>query len=120
MDVVDDLQKRIEESAIVWGNALREGKHRTANKHNSAITKIAKKFKKDKNLGASVLIPLLKHPEPSVRLLASVHSLELGIQVQESESILTKIADDPSIKIIRLMAQINLSEWKKKKKAQLK
>jgi hypothetical protein len=115
MNAVHDLQNNIEVLAISWGESLKLGDHRNVNKYNNAITKIVKPFKKDKDLGKLVLVPLLKHPDPSVRLLTSVHALDLGIHIQESEDVLVKIANDPDIHVIRLMAQINLSIWNKKK-----
>jgi hypothetical protein len=115
MKSVQDFQKDIEELAISWGEALKIGDYRTANKQNSTITRIAKKFRKDKNLGESILVPLLQHTNPSVRLLASVHVLDQGIHIQEAESTLINIASDPNIHVINLMAQINLSQWNKKK-----
>jgi len=117
MSDIQTLQRDIEELAISWGEALKIGDHRKANMQNSAVARIAKGFGKDKKLGEAVLVPLLRHPNPSVRLLASVHTLDLGIHIQESEDTLIRIADDPSIRVIRLMAQINLSEWNKKKRA---
>lgn len=117
MKSVQDFQKEIEELAISWGEALKTGDHRTANRQNSAITRIAKKFKKDKNLGELVLVPLLQHANPSVRLLASVHALDQGIHIQGAESTLINIASNPNIHVIQLMAQINLSQWNKKKAA---
>jgi len=112
-----DFQKDIEELAISWGEALKTGDHRTANRQNNTITGIAKKFKKDKDLSASILAPLLQHPNPSVRLLASVHALDQGIHIQEAENTLIDVANDPNIHVIQVMAQINLSQWNKKKTA---
>jgi hypothetical protein len=117
MSNIQTLQRDIEELAISWGEALKIGDYRKANKQNSAVTRLTREFINDKKLGEAVLIPLLRHPSPSVRLLASVHALDLGIHTQESEDTLISIAGDPSIRAIRLMAQINLSEWNKKKRA---
>jgi len=120
MKSAQDFQRDIEELAIFWGEALKNGDHRTANRQNNAITRIAKKFMKDQKLGETILVPLLKHPDPSVRLFASIHALDQGIHVQEAESALAKVASDPNIHVIQLMAQINLTEWNKRKNAQLK
>jgi hypothetical protein len=116
MSDIQKLQKNIEELAVSWGEALKIGDHRNANKQNSAITKIAKRFRKDKKLGEAVLVPLLGHLNPSVRLMASVQALDQEIQIRESEDILIKIANDPTNHVVGLMAQINLSEWNKKKR----
>lgn len=115
MKDIQELQNKLIELATSWGEAFTTGDHRKANKQNSAITKVAQKFKKDKNIGEAVLTPLLAHPNPAVRLLASVHALDQNIQVQEAEAVLTNIAADSNIRLIPLMAQINLSNWNKKK-----
>jgi hypothetical protein len=115
MNTTQNLQKEIEEQAISWGDALKIGDHRTANRNNSAITKIARRFKKDKNIGEIILVPLLKHANPSVRLMASVHALDLEIHIQEAEDVLKQVASDPNIHVVQLMAQINLQKWDKKK-----
>jgi hypothetical protein len=119
MSEIPNLQKDIVELAVSWGEALKIGDYRTANKQNSAISRIAKRFRKDKPLGEAVLIPLLGHPNPSVRLMASVHALDQEIRIQDSEDILIKIANDSTNHVIGLMAQINLAEWNKKKKGQI-
>jgi ribonuclease HI len=113
MDTIQNIQRKIEEQAISWGEALKIGDHRTANRKNSEITKIAKIIRKDRNLGEMILVPLLKHTNPSVRLLASVHALDLDIHIKEAEGTLTQIAGDTNNHVIQLMAQINLQKWKK-------
>jgi len=115
MTIIQNLQKEIEEHAILWGNALIIGDHKTANKHNSAITKIVRRFKKDRNLGEAILLSLLKSPNSSVVLLASVHSLDLEIHIQEAENKLKQVAGNPNIHVVQLMAQINLQKWDEKK-----
>jgi hypothetical protein len=115
MKTMQKLQKEIEDYAISWGDALKMGDHRTANRKNSAINKIAQKFGKDKNLGENILVPLLNHPDPSVRLMASVHALNMEIHQNEAEVVLTQIAGDSNIHVIQLMAQINLQKWNEKK-----
>ena len=112
---VQNLQKDIEELAISWGEALKVGNHKTANRQNSAITKIARKFKKDKNLGELVLTPLFKNSNASVRLLASVQALDLEIHIQEAEDVLIQVASDSNIHVVQLMAKINLQQWNEKK-----
>jgi hypothetical protein len=61
-----------------------------------------------------VLVPLLEDADPSVRLMASVHALDLGIRRQQAEQVLSEIASNPDIHVIRLMAQINLADWRKR------
>jgi hypothetical protein len=114
-DATQELRDKLVELAIAWGGAFTIGDHRTANRCNSAITKIAKQFQKDRELGESILVPLFVHPNPAVRLFASIHALDQNIQVGEAETILTEIAEDPNIRLIPVMAQINLSNWIKKK-----
>ena len=118
MKTMQDIKNKIEELAVSWGEALIIGDYRNSNKYNKKITKIVESFKADKILGESILIPLLNHPNPSVRLHASVHALELEIHIQEAEGELTNLANNPDIHVIGLTAKINLAEWQKKKKAQ--
>ena len=115
MDSIQDFQAAIERSAVAWGEAIKIGNHREANKLNNKVTRIVKAFKENKVIGKSVLIPLLGNPNPSVRLLAAIHALDLEIQTQDAESVLNDIANDPSIRLVRLMAQINLEKWNQKK-----
>lgn len=120
MKEVLEFQNRLTELAIAWGDAFTIGDHQTANRHNSAITRLAKKFKKNQKLGEAILAPLLSHSNPSVRLFASIHALDQYILLQEAETVLTQIAKDPNIRLIPLMAHINLSNWEKKKNANQK
>ena len=46
MSNLQELQREIEEHSASWGEAIIIGDHRTANKENSAVTKITKKLKK--------------------------------------------------------------------------
>lgn len=115
MKEVQELRDRLIELAIAWGDAFTIGDHRTANRHNSSITRLAKKFKKDPKLGEAILAPMLSHSDPSVRLFASIHALDQNIRLEEAESVLEQIAKNPNIRLIPLMAQINLSNWNKKK-----
>jgi hypothetical protein len=118
MEEVQEIRDRLIGLAIAWGDAFTIGDHRTANRHNSAITKLAKKIKKNRKLGEEILVPMFSHTNPSVRLFASIHALDQNIRLQEAESVLAQIAKDPNIRLIPLMAQINLSNWNKKKKSQ--
>lgn len=115
MNTSQNIQKDFEEHAIIWGEALRKGEHRMANRQNRVVTKIAQNFKNDRRLGELVLMDLFRHPNPSVQLLSSVHALDLGIHIQKAEEVLTKVAANPNIHVIQLMAQINLAKWKEKK-----
>ncbi len=116
MATIQSIQTDIEALATSWGEALKIGDRRTANRLNSAITRIANKFKRDRSLGEAVLTPLLKHPVPSVRLFASIHSLDLEINIQEAEDVLARVASDPNIHVVQLMAQINLQKRNEKKR----
>jgi hypothetical protein len=115
MKNLQEIQKELIDRAISWGEAFSNGDYRNANKQNSRIVKIARKFQDDKAYSETVLIPLLAHSNPSVRLMASVYALEFGINTREAESILTTIAEDPNLRLIPMMARINLSNWKKRK-----
>lgn len=112
-----DMQMELIKLAISWGDAFTNGDYRAANRQNSRIAKIAKRFHQDKVFGETVLIPLFVHANPSVRLMASVYALDLEIHTQEAEAVLSSIAESPNIRLIPMMAKINLSNWNKKKTA---
>jgi hypothetical protein len=120
MKTPQQIQEELIERATSWGDALSRGDSRLANKQNSKIAKIARKLQEDKILYETVLIPLLAHSNPSIRLMASVYALDLEIHTDEAESVLTAIVEDPKSGLIRMMAHINLSNWNKKKSAKLK
>jgi hypothetical protein len=82
MGYIENLLKEFENNAVIWGKAINEGDHRIANKYHRKNVKIAKKFRTNRNLGELILIPLLDHPEASVRYQASVYALELEIQIE--------------------------------------
>jgi Domain of unknown function (DUF2019) len=115
-----EIQKELIELAISWGESFSSGDYRNANKQNSKIAKIAGELQKDRILYETMLIPLLAHSNPSVRLMASVYALELEIHTDEAESVLTSIIEDPKNRLIRMMARINLSNWQKKKESKMK
>lgn len=108
---------KIEESfikfSINWGNAITDGDHRTANSQNAKIYQLIVRNKGDRELISQLVDTLMGHPNPSVRLMASVYALDQSIDIQTAESVLSEIAENPDYQIIRLMAQINLSTWKK-------
>jgi hypothetical protein len=118
MKSVQDFQSDIERFATAWGEALKIGNHKVANKLNNKLTKIAKEFKGDKTLGESVLTPLLKHPNPSVRLIAAVHALDQEVSSKDAEKALTEIANDPNIRVIRLTAKILLTKNRTRENSQ--
>lgn len=116
-----DFKKQQEEYtslAISWGEAITSGDHRTANKCNSALMRITKKLQKDIQLAEYVLISLFEHTNPAVRLTSSVDALNLGLSIQKAEETLFAVANDENARVVRLMAQINLTEWNKKKKSE--
>jgi len=116
MSNIENLQREFETIAISWGEAINNGKSRIANKFHRKLVRIGKKFDTDRSLGEGVLIPLLKHSDPAVRYQASAYALALEILVQEAESVLARIVEDPEL-IIGAIAYINQVEWNKKKNA---
>jgi hypothetical protein len=121
MESPQEIQNELVEMAIAWGEAFSNGDYKVANRQNSKIAKRAKKlYHEDAVKCKNVLLPLLVHSNPSVRLMASVYALEFGFDIQEAELVLTNIATDPNIRLIPVMAHINLSNWNKKKNANKK
>jgi hypothetical protein len=115
MEDLIEIKKNIEKLSILWEESFKDGNHKMANKYNAEISKIIKKIKKDKELCKSVLSSLLSSPNPSTRLMAAVHALDQNVWIQESEEVLKKIAGDPAIRLVRLMAQIHVHNLESKK-----
>ena len=109
------IQEEYTALAISWGQAIEIGDHRVANKQNNALMRIVKKIQKDIQIAQNVLIPLFGHSDPAVRLTSSVDALNLGLSIQKAEKILSAVAADENAGVVQLMAQINLTEWNKKR-----
>lgn len=115
MENLIEIKKAIEELSILWEESFKDGNNKMADKYNGEISKIIKEIEKNKELCKSVLSSLLTSPNPSTRLMAAVHALDQQVYIQESEEVLRKIANDPSIRLVRLMARIHLDILKTKK-----
>lgn len=115
MKTLEETRAEIIQMASSWGNAFSTGDSRTANRLNRKIGQIMEKYRQEKEQSESLLLPCLAHANPSVRLMASVWALEFGIHTQEAETILTRIKNDQTIGLVRMMAEINLSQWNNKK-----
>jgi hypothetical protein len=109
-----DIQKRIIEYAIAWADAEDEGNSKKANRINSKINRIVAVFEQNKDQGIEILVPLLSHNDPTVRLFASVHALDQGIEIKKAENNLNLIAHDSTVPATSVMAYINLDIWRKK------
>lgn len=114
---IQEIQARIIDFAQKWANEISQGNSTYSNKLNARINKIIFDINEDKELARRILTPLIQNAEPSVRLFASVHSLNQGIEIQKSLQVLEDLADDNTTQGISLMAYINLVKWKKENKA---
>ncbi len=110
---IEEIQEVIIESAIQWANEINEGNSKNANRLNSKINKVTNGFKDNQEQTIRILVPLLQNDDPSVRLFASIHSLNLGIEVERCLQILRDLADDHSTRGVCIMAYINLKKWNK-------
>jgi hypothetical protein len=115
MKTLEETRAEIIQMASSWGNAFATGDSRTGNRLNRKIGQIMEKYREDREQSESLLLPCLAHANPSVRLMASVWALELGIHTQEAETILTRIKNDQTIGLVSMMAVIHLSKWNDKK-----
>ncbi len=114
----EEIQNEIINHAIIWASELNQGNDKKANRHNTKIYQIISIFKEDKDKSKEILIPLLQHHDPSVRLFASIYALYQEIEIDRSVKILENLANDQNARGISLMAYINLIEWRKKNQNQ--
>jgi hypothetical protein len=110
----ETLKDEYQQSAINWGSAILKGDSKSANRIHNRLNKMSSKLKKNESDYKLLLSGLIEHPEPSVRLVASIDALYSGINLQESETALNKLISDPNIGVLSLMALASLDSWRKK------
>jgi hypothetical protein len=109
------LQKAYVETASTWGNCVIDGNHKTANRMNRGLIRLRNKINRNSDLATEVLLPLLDHNDPAVRLSAATDMLQIGISQEKAELTLFNLSNNPNIHVLQLMAKINLSMWEEKK-----
>jgi hypothetical protein len=119
MKDTQSIQGKFIALATEWGAAFSSGDSRSANRHNSAITKLVRQFKNDSVNTKAILVPLLDHAEPAVRLQASVHALDQGIAVEKAEAVLKGIEERRNMGLLPMMARINLIKWNENKSGKM-
>lgn len=98
------------DAAKSYGEALKKGNHLKANEAHSVLSSA---FRKLSDLGSGeAVLPLLADENLAVRYSAAVDAL--NISPREAEPVLEGVVNG-SPGPIRLMAQISLSEWRKRK-----
>ncbi len=112
----ESLREKYIQYAKDWGTAIVQGDRKSANKIHRLLNKTISVIKQDEPECRLFLSDLIHHPEPSVRLVASVDSLYLGINLKESEYTLDSLASNPEFKVLRLMALASLDVWRKQAK----
>lgn len=101
-------------AAVTHGEATLEGDHKTANKQYATLTKFYRKLEKDRPFAETFLEKLFHHTDASVRTWAAAHALGLNLRTEEALEILQAIAEDHSLGVARLDAEMTLKEWMKK------
>lgn len=109
------IKSQFLEYATRWEIAILNGDHRTANRLNKLLTNIQNKLRKDPGSVRELLLPLLKHSNPAVRLFSSLDILEIENENKEAETVLCELAKNQNIGLIHSISQISLSNWKKSK-----
>jgi HEAT repeats len=99
------------DAAILHGEASARGNYKVANKQYTNLTRIYKRFEKDKITANNLLGELLQHENTSVRIWAAAHALGLKIETEKAVKTLEEASRDNSVGILRLNAEMTLKEW---------
>jgi hypothetical protein len=100
-------------AAMLRGKSIMKGDAKTANRQYAVLKRIYLKAEKDIDAAKIFYNNLRNNPETIVKLAACAHSLTLGIDIVESEVLLSLLAKDQNIGISRLDAEMTLKVWKK-------
>lgn len=106
------LQKYIQYSEA-HRRFIQEGDHRKANNAYKNLTKLYRKFEKDRELAESSLGILFNETSSAVRLWAAAHAIGLKFQISIAEKILEEIAQNDKKSVLGFSAEMTLKEWKK-------
>ena len=101
-------------AAKLRGEAIKKGDRKTANKQYNILKRLFKKAQDNHSFFISVYKLLRNDDNADVRVAACAHSLALGIDINETESVLEQTSHDDKIGITRLSAEMTLKVGKSK------
>jgi hypothetical protein len=97
-------------AAEAHGAATEDGNHRAANRHHDALAEVYRELRNRGPNAQGELLPLLDDINVHVRAWAAAHALEFC--PERGEAVLKRLASgNPGV--VRLNAEMTLSEWKK-------
>ena len=106
---VEEALEIFEKSAVLYSNALTKGNSRTANKNFDICINCVLYLHEHGQI--KKLHPLLKHEDPGVRLKSAC--ILLPFYRQESENVLSEIANGNYYPLTSFNAEMTLVQWKK-------
>lgn len=98
------------DAAVAQGKALEVGDHRRANPKADLLSAIFAELRRRGLEAQQALLPLLRHPDPSVRCWAGAHALEFA--PEQGEPVLAELAPTPR-SFVALAAHVTLEQWRK-------
>jgi hypothetical protein len=107
---IESLVARYTEAAISHGAAMEPGDHIKANRAADAIAAVYRELRRRGGDAQRHLLPLLDHPDPSVRSWAGAHALEFA--PGDGERALSQLCNS-SGKVVAFNAKMTLAEWRK-------
>lgn len=93
--------------------ATLEGDYRANNKEGTKLVRFFKKFEKNPELAKKCIPMLLMSKNVVVQAKGAAYCLSLGMNVEQAETILANIANNPQNGIFAFNAQMTLNMWKK-------
>jgi hypothetical protein len=110
-----DLTSLAEEfirAAKISGEATEKGDDKTANKQNAVLKKIFTNVQKNMDSAQEFYTNLMYNDDLSVKTIACIHSLALGISVDKADNILSFLSHKGDAGILRYNAETALQKWK--------
>jgi hypothetical protein len=107
---VETLVRVYREAAVAHGVATEHGNYRAANRQHDVLAEVYRELRNRGRDSQVELLPLLDDIDAHVRAWVAAHALEFA--PDRGEAVLKRLASgEPSV--IRLNAEMTLSEWKK-------
>ena len=100
-------------AAKLQDESIKRGDSKTANRQYDILTEIFIKAQKDPIGAKEFYRNLREENDANVKEAACAHSLALGLDIAEAETILAALARDETIGITALNAEMTLKVWKK-------
>lgn len=99
-------------AAKLRDEAIKVGDSKTANRQYTILKRIFNKAQKDIVSAKEFYARLRKDNDANVKIVACAHSLALGLDIAEAESILDNLSQNEDIGISGLEAEMTLKVWK--------